>query len=141
MVIFSFGGVPSSGYKRNRGGFVIMMGRNRKAHPRPTNNISLCPWHNGRHRKRDCRCRYGILCRKGPPPSRKVPLPPPGRSYLTQIPQPVKDAMHFYTTKIDELTTNLKDLEAIIQGKSNNLRVVEDGENTQNISSIAWRNN
>lgn len=28
---------------------------------------------------------------------------------------------------MEELGTNLKDLEAIVQGKSNNLRVVEDG--------------
>jgi hypothetical protein len=28
---------------------------------------------------------------------------------------------------VEELGTNLKDLEAIVQGKSNNLRVVEDG--------------
>jgi hypothetical protein len=28
---------------------------------------------------------------------------------------------------VEELGTNLKDLEAIVQGKSTNLRVVEDG--------------
>ena len=28
---------------------------------------------------------------------------------------------------MEELGTNLKDLEAIVQGKSNNLRIVEDG--------------
>ncbi|ELR08024.1 subunit of tubulin prefoldin [Pseudogymnoascus destructans] len=37
-----------------------------------------------------------------------------------------KDAAKFYTAKVDELQTNLKDLESIVQGKSNNLRVVED---------------
>ncbi|RQM06111.1 hypothetical protein DH86_00003359 [Scytalidium sp. 3C] len=38
-----------------------------------------------------------------------------------------KDATKFYEAKVEELGTNLKDLEAIIQGKSNNLRAVEDG--------------
>ncbi|KAI9804267.1 MAG: subunit of tubulin prefoldin [Piccolia ochrophora] len=36
------------------------------------------------------------------------------------------DATTFYNGKVDELGTNLKDLEAIVQGKSNNLRVVEE---------------
>ena len=36
--------------------------------------------------------------------------------------------MTFYNAKVDELGLNLKDLESIVQGKSNNLRVVEDGE-------------
>lgn len=35
--------------------------------------------------------------------------------------------MEFYNGKIEELASNLKDLESIVQGKSNNLRVVEDG--------------
>ncbi|PSS14939.1 hypothetical protein M430DRAFT_20253 [Amorphotheca resinae ATCC 22711] len=37
-----------------------------------------------------------------------------------------KDATKFYEGKISELGANLKDLETIVQGKSNNLRVVED---------------
>ncbi|KAH8808405.1 Prefoldin [Xylogone sp. PMI_703] len=37
-----------------------------------------------------------------------------------------KDATKFYEAKVEELGTNLKDLETIVQGKSNNLRVVED---------------
>ncbi|RDW72021.1 hypothetical protein BP5796_08055 [Coleophoma crateriformis] len=37
-----------------------------------------------------------------------------------------KDATKFYEAKVEELANNLKDLEAIVQGKSNNLRVVED---------------
>ncbi|KAI9819959.1 MAG: subunit of tubulin prefoldin [Pycnora praestabilis] len=36
------------------------------------------------------------------------------------------DASEFYNGKVDELGRNLKDLESIVQGKSNNLRVVED---------------
>ncbi|KAI9860403.1 MAG: subunit of tubulin prefoldin [Vezdaea acicularis] len=38
------------------------------------------------------------------------------------------DALKFYNSKIDELGANLKDLESIVQGKSNNLRIVEDGQ-------------
>jgi len=37
-----------------------------------------------------------------------------------------KDAAKFYEAKVEELGINLKDLESIVQGKSNNLRVVED---------------
>ncbi|KAE9377172.1 Prefoldin alpha subunit [Stipitochalara longipes BDJ] len=37
-----------------------------------------------------------------------------------------KDATKFYEAKVEELGANLKDLESIVQGKSNNLRVVED---------------
>jgi len=36
------------------------------------------------------------------------------------------DATKFYENKVEELGANLKDLETIVQGKSNNLRVVED---------------
>ena len=36
--------------------------------------------------------------------------------------------MTFYSEKVEELGGNLKNLESIVQGKSNNLRVVEDGE-------------
>ena len=42
--------------------------------------------------------------------------------------QSTKDATKFYEAKVEELGSNLKDLEAIVQGKSNNLRVVEDGK-------------
>lgn len=38
------------------------------------------------------------------------------------------DAKDFYDRKIKDLEANLKDLEAIVTGKSNNLRVIEDGE-------------
>jgi len=37
-----------------------------------------------------------------------------------------KDAAEFYNGKVTELGTNLKRLESIVQGKSNNLRVVEE---------------
>lgn len=37
------------------------------------------------------------------------------------------DAKEFYDRKIKDLEKNLKDLEAIVTGKSNNLRVIEDG--------------
>ncbi|KAF4307162.1 prefoldin subunit [Botryosphaeria dothidea] len=36
------------------------------------------------------------------------------------------DAKDFYDRKIKDLETNLKDLEAIVTGKSNNMRVIED---------------
>jgi prefoldin alpha subunit len=35
--------------------------------------------------------------------------------------------MKFYDRKVEELGANLKDLERIVQGKSSNLRIVEDG--------------
>lgn len=35
--------------------------------------------------------------------------------------------MAFYDGKIEELASNLKNLESVVQGKSDNLRVVEDG--------------
>ncbi|KAI1008005.1 hypothetical protein K3495_g228 [Podosphaera aphanis] len=38
----------------------------------------------------------------------------------------IKDAKDFYTGKTEELGVNLKNLEAIVQAKSNNLRTVED---------------
>ncbi|KAM3074105.1 subunit of tubulin prefoldin [Clarireedia jacksonii] len=37
-----------------------------------------------------------------------------------------KDATKFYEAKVDELGNNLKDLEIIVQNKSNSLRMVED---------------
>ena len=43
--------------------------------------------------------------------------------------QNTKDALKFYGSKVEELGKNLKDLESIVHGKSNNLRVVEDGLN------------
>lgn len=36
------------------------------------------------------------------------------------------DARKFYSSKVDELGKNLKDLETIVQGKQGNLNVVED---------------
>lgn len=41
--------------------------------------------------------------------------------------QTTRDAALFYNAKIEDLGRNLKDLEAIVQAKSGNLRVVEDG--------------
>lgn len=42
--------------------------------------------------------------------------------------QTTKDATKFYEAKVEELGSNLKGLEAIVQGKSKNLSVVEDGK-------------
>lgn len=47
---------------------------------------------------------------------------------FTKHNQSTKDATKFYEAKVEELGTNLKDLEKIVQGKSNNLQVVEDGK-------------
>ena len=41
--------------------------------------------------------------------------------------QTTRDAEDFYDRKVDELGVSLKSLEGIVQGKSNTLRVVEDG--------------
>lgn len=41
--------------------------------------------------------------------------------------QSTEDAKAFYTSKVDELGTNLTDLEKILQGKTGNLRVIEEG--------------
>lgn len=41
--------------------------------------------------------------------------------------QNAKSAAEFYEAKTKELGTNIQGLEAIIQGKTNNLRVVEEG--------------
>ncbi|KAK6958124.1 hypothetical protein Daesc_000917 [Daldinia eschscholtzii] len=39
----------------------------------------------------------------------------------------IKSAAAFYENKVGELGASIKDLEAIVQGKTNNLRVVEEG--------------
>ena len=38
------------------------------------------------------------------------------------------DAVKFYNAKVEEIGGNLKDLDQIVQKKSDNLRLVEDGE-------------
>jgi prefoldin alpha subunit len=40
----------------------------------------------------------------------------------------VKSAADFYEDKVKVLEVNIKDLEAIVQGKGNNLRMVEEGK-------------
>lgn len=42
--------------------------------------------------------------------------------------QSTVEAVKFYNEKVEGLGGNLKSLESIVQGKSNNLRVVEDGK-------------
>jgi prefoldin alpha subunit len=42
--------------------------------------------------------------------------------------QSTEDAVKFYNRKVEELGATLKDLEAIVQSKTNNLRVVEEGK-------------
>jgi len=48
-----------------------------------------------------------------------------------------KDATKFYEAKVEELGANLKGLEAIVQGKSKNLSVVEDVLREKVLSSPA----
>lgn len=42
--------------------------------------------------------------------------------------QDTKSAAEFYEGKVGELAANIKDLEGIVQSKTNSLRVVEEGE-------------
>lgn len=42
--------------------------------------------------------------------------------------QTTKDAIKFYHGKVDDLGKNLVELEKVIGGKSDNVRIVEDGE-------------
>ncbi|KAF7860806.1 hypothetical protein EAF04_008324 [Stromatinia cepivora] len=48
-----------------------------------------------------------------------------------------KDATKFYEAKVEEIGTNLKDLEIIVNNKSNSLRVVEDVLRQKVLSSNA----
>lgn len=41
--------------------------------------------------------------------------------------QDLNSAEKFYDSKVTELTTNLKDLETIVQRKQQNARTIEDG--------------
>ena len=42
--------------------------------------------------------------------------------------QDTKSAADFYDVKVKELGSNIQDLEVIVQNKTNNLRVVEEGK-------------
>lgn len=42
--------------------------------------------------------------------------------------QTAPKAVEFYNDKVEELGNNLKDLEKVVQSKSTNLKVIEDGE-------------
>jgi prefoldin alpha subunit len=42
--------------------------------------------------------------------------------------QDTKSAAEFYEDKVKELGANIQELENIVQGKTNNLRVVEEGK-------------
>lgn len=48
-----------------------------------------------------------------------------GTGYFVE--KSIADAKKFYEAKTKELGQNLKDLEGVLQGKANNLRVVEEG--------------
>lgn len=49
---------------------------------------------------------------------------------LTSWGQDTKSAADFYDDKVKQLASNITDLEAIVQQKTNNLRVVEEGKDT-----------
>ena len=49
---------------------------------------------------------------------------------LTGSFQDTKSATEFYDAKVKELGANIQNLESIVQGKTNNLRVVEEGTTT-----------
>lgn len=42
--------------------------------------------------------------------------------------QTTKDAIKFYNGKMEDLSKNLAELEKVIGGKSENVRIVEDGK-------------
>ena len=46
---------------------------------------------------------------------------------MLMLEQKTKDAIIFYEGKVEELAASLKNLESIIQGKSKNLGLIEDG--------------
>jgi len=46
----------------------------------------------------------------------------------------IKSAAQFYEDKTNEIGANVKDLDSIIQGKTNNVRVIEEGKR----SNHAW---
>lgn len=48
----------------------------------------------------------------------------------------IKSATDFYTNKVNEVGSNIKELENIIQSKTNNVRVIEEGKAQCNISHI-----
>lgn len=53
---------------------------------------------------------------------------------LTRSFQDTKSATEFYDAKVQELGANIQNLEAIVQGKTNNLRVVEEGTRFSSLS-------
>ena len=56
----------------------------------------------------------------------KIPLLVLSADYAPM--QTTAKAIQFYEAKTKEIGGNLKDLEGILQGKTNNLRVVEEGK-------------
>lgn len=48
--------------------------------------------------------------------------------------QDTKAASEFYEAKVGELGANIKDIEAIVQNKTNSLRVVEEGAYSRSFS-------
>jgi hypothetical protein len=60
---------------------------------------------------------------------------------MVAYPQKLKSAEQFYNAKVEELSTNLKDLENVIQRKQTNARTVEEGTSRKHQgASILYRN-
>lgn len=59
---------------------------------------------------------------------------------LTGSVQDTKSATEFYDAKVKELGANIQNLEGIVQGKTNNLRVVEEGKTFSPLSILqSWQ--
>ena len=48
----------------------------------------------------------------------------------------IKSAAKFYGDKTTEISNNVKDLDSIIQGKTNNVRLIEEGRTQTNLSFL-----
>lgn len=45
----------------------------------------------------------------------------------------IKSATEFYSNKVNEIGSNIKELDNIIQSKTNNVRVIEEGESATHL--------
>src|SRR5436853_413106 len=50
------------------------------------------------------------------------------------------DAIKFYNGKVDDLSKNLGDLEKVVQGKNENLRIVEEGQSIHTTARHCHKN-
>ena len=101
-------------------------------HPRALDQLPVCQGQALQPRPRNRRCWYWVLRRKGA-------FLPHHDNYmlLTESVQDTKSATEFYDAKVKELGANIQNLESIVQGKTNNLRVVEEGTTSSSLSRVA----